>query len=93
VDGNKLGYGVGVSWQVKPALSLDAAWGQSFLIPIETRSSTVAQIAVDPLTNTISSGKFVAHGTYRARFDLAVVGVTWSFGARAQDAPAGATGA
>ncbi len=80
VDGKKLGYGIGVSWQPIPNLSLDAAWGQSFLFPIETRSSTVAQVAVDPLTNDIGSGKFVAHGTYRSRFQVAVVGATYSFG-------------
>jgi long-chain fatty acid transport protein len=91
VDGNKFGYGLGISWRLKPKLSLDAAWGQSFLVPIETRSSTVAQVAVDPLTNSIGSGKFVAHGTYRSRFDLAVVGVTWSFGGNKSDPAQNAT--
>ncbi len=81
VDGNKIGYGVGVSFRPKPHLSLDAAWGQSFLFPIEAQRSTVSQVAVDPLTNDVGSGKFVANGTYRSRFDLAVIGVTWAFGA------------
>ncbi len=88
VDGNKVGYGLGLSLQATESLTVDAAFGQSFLFPQEATRSTVSQVAVDPLTNDIGSGKFVGRGTYRSRFDLGVVGVTWAFGSRG-DAPDG----
>jgi len=81
-DGAKLGYGLGASVALVPErLDLDLGWSQAFVLPHEIDRSEVFQVAIDPLSGEVYSGKQVGNGTFSAMTTLFALGLVWTPGA------------
>ncbi len=75
-DGNKLGYGLGASWQARPKLAVDLGWSQSFVPRREIETTWVYQLQIDPQSGQVGAGKPVGRG------ELAVTNSALALGLR-----------
>jgi long-chain fatty acid transport protein len=80
-DGLKFGYGLGGTVHlVKERLDLDLGLHQSFVPKHAIERSLVYQVAIDPLTGEVYSGKQVGNGVFSVINTIAGVGLTWTPG-------------
>ncbi len=80
-DGIKFGYGLGGTVHILPdKLDLDLGLCQSFVPKKEIDRSMVFQVAIDPLTGEVYSGKQVGNGTFSVINTLFGMGLTWTPG-------------
>ena len=91
MDGNKIGYGVGASYNPRALpMSFDIALSQAFLGTNEIRNSQLTQLTVpidpspalvgEPVSTKIERGRVVGNGDLTSRLTMLSAGITWYFG-------------
>jgi long-subunit fatty acid transport protein len=81
-DGLKFGYGLGGTVHIVPdSLDLDIGLHQSFVPRHSIDRSLVFQVAIDPLTGEVYSGKQVGNGVFGATNTIVGLGISWRPGA------------
>jgi long-chain fatty acid transport protein len=81
-DGNKLGYGLGASFQARPRLALDLGWSQSFVPRHEIETTWVYQVQIDPQSGQVGAGKPVGKGSLAVMNSALALGLRFTPGAR-----------
>ncbi|MFH1463742.1 MAG: hypothetical protein ABIO70_05075 [Pseudomonadota bacterium] len=59
-------------------LALDVGLSQAFIFPHTIDRSLVFQVAIDPTTGLVYSGKQVGNGVFSATTTLFALGLTWT---------------
>ena len=80
IDGDKIGYGAGATYQPNTRWALDAGLFQSFLQKRTITDSIARQIAVHPTNGSLLEGTVVGNGVFDSSIFLFGAGLNWFFG-------------
>ncbi len=84
VDGRKAGVGLGAGLHLG-RVDLDAAFGETFMIPRDITDSELQQLVLDldlahPEDSVVGNGKIVGNGHFASRLTFISMAMTWRFG-------------
>lgn len=80
LDGKKLGYGLGGTFQAWKRVGFDVGWFQSFVPETVIEGSNVESIVLHWETGNIVPGRNVGDGTLKGSAKLLGIGVNYAFG-------------